>query len=124
MCLFFSWPLRCCVQLSKGLPVAWTVLSLSSSFTAQHCRPCVLSLSISLMYTSVFCSFSHRHQETNRRLKNVSGKISLSCHCLLVLFFKQTFHLLRFQSWSDVTKASLNTCLFIHQVCLQIKQTM
>lgn len=82
MCLFSSRPLCCRVWGSLGLAVVWIVLSLSSSFTAQHRDPDKQPLcSFIVIYTHkhtltpLFSAVSpRRHQETNRRLKNVSEK--------------------------------------------------
>lgn len=129
MCVCFCAQLLCCrVRVSEGLAVVWIVLSLSSSFTARHrdpaSRPSVLYLSLfSHIYLCV-CSFSHRHQETNRRLKNVSGKIKAMFFVLFFFSFAKGFNAFacRFAiKKKNVKKKNTETNRLLYtSVCLQM----
>lgn len=103
MCLFFHSAFVLCAAESRADSSLDCTLTFQL-FQCQHGNPTRGPCSFIIIFSPHTSAFFHRDQETNRRLKNVSGK---SCSKFL---YDLMIWLICLSCLRNVTKNSLNIC--------------
>lgn len=100
------------VRVRAGLAVVWIVRSVSSSFTAHHIEPTAMLHSHTSLLSALYPC---RHQETDRRLKNVSF---FSTKLILWSFMYYKWHkFVLVWLWQMMYLSSVPAVSFLNHLC-------